>query len=293
MPTDSDKYVKATDPSVVSETVIQPSTLENIDRAIFEYIDEKFNIFTDTNKGFKKTPVIWVAAERSHQIKNKKELRDSNGVLILPLITVERTSMSKDPSRKGIFQANLPPVGDYRGGSLVINKRINQNKTQNFANADVHRYHGGKNQQVTFPRPNKKVVYQVMSIPMPVYIDINYSITLRTEYQEQMNQMVTPFAVRPGAINTFMLEREGHEYEAFIQQEFSQENNTASLNADERMYQTKIDVKVLGYLIGSDKNQEQPKVVIRENTVEVKMPRERVILGDIPEHIDERGFYRD
>jgi len=275
MPTDSDKYVKATDPSVVSETVIQPSTLENIDRAIFEYIDEKFNIFTDTNKGFKKTPVIWVAAERSHQIKNKKELRDSNGVLILPLITVERTSMSKDPSRKG------------------INKRINQNKTQNFANADVHRYHGGKNQQVTFPRPNKKVVYQVMSIPMPVYIDINYSITLRTEYQEQMNQMVTPFAVRPGAINTFMLEREGHEYEAFIQQEFSQENNTASLNADERMYQTKIDVKVLGYLIGSDKNQEQPKVVIRENTVEVKMPRERVILGDIPEHIDERGFYRD
>ena len=59
------------------------------------------------------------------------------------------------------------------------------------------------------------------------------------------------------------------------------------------MYETVIDIKTLGYVIGEDKNQEQPKVVIRENAVEVKIPRERVIYGDMQEHIDKRGFYKE
>ena len=296
------------DSNIISETIIQPSTLENIDRAIYEYVDEKFNIFASTNKGWKKTPVIWVSAERSHQIKSKKELRDSNGVLILPLITVERASVTKDPARKGVFQANIPPVADYRGGSVVISKRINQDKTANFANIDAlksqnlttnptdtsdagSRAHRAG--QINFPRPNRKIVYQSMSIPIPVYIDINYSITLRSEYQQQMNEMLVPFITRTGGINYFTVERNDHRYEAFIQQEFAQSNNISTLDVEERMYQTKVDINVLGYLIGEDKNQEQPKVVIRENAVQLRIPRERKITEDELAHIDKRGFYRE
>ena len=35
--------------------------------------------------------------------------------------------------------------------------------------------------------------------------------------------------------------------------------------------------------MGADKNNEQPNIVIRENAVEVKIPNERVILGDVPD----------
>ena len=52
-------------------------------------------------------------------------------------------------------------------------------------------------------------------------------------------------------------------------------------------------VKVLGYLIGADKNQKQPKIVVRESATEIALPRERVMVGDIPEHIDKEGFYRE
>ena len=45
------------------------------------------------------------------------------------------------------------------------------------------------------------------------------------------------------------------------------------------------------YLIGKDKNDERPRVSIRENAVEVKIPREHVIMGDINEYI-KKGFYR-
>ena len=289
------------DSNIISETIIQPSTLENIDSAIYEHVDDKFNIFASTNKGWKKVPVIWISSERSYQIKNRKELRDSNGILVLPLITVERVAVTKDPTKKGIFYGNIPPVGDYKGGSVVINKKINQDKTANFANADTLKSQnlvdGGarhnRRGQINWPRPNKKIVYQSMSIPIPVYIDINYSITLRTEYQQQMNEMLVPFITKTGGINYFVMERNDHRYEAFIQQEFAQDNNISALDTDERTYQTKVDISVLGYLIGEDKNQAQPKVVIRENVVQVRVPRERRITEDELEHIDKRGFYKE
>jgi hypothetical protein len=128
---------------------------------------------------------------------------------------------------------------------------------------------------------------------MPVYVEMMYQITLRTEYQQQMNQILMPFITQTGAINQFLLQRDGHKYEGFFQDSFSPNTNAASLGNEEKSYETNIQVRVLGYLIGKDKNQEQPKIVIRENAVEAKIPRERVITGDEPEHIDKRGFYTE
>jgi len=275
--------------NVLEEKLIQPSTLENIDRALFEYIDNEFDISCDTNKGFKKAPVVWLSAERAFQIKNNKEIRDDKGILILPIITVERTSLTNNLSNKGIFQAHVPPVLDEKGGSITIGRVINQDKTSNFANADAYKWR----KQVNFPKENKKVVYQNISIPLPVHVEMMYRITLRCEYQQQMNQMVTPFITRTGAVNHFLLRRNEHKYEAFIEDSFTPTTNSSNLGTDEKMYQADVNIKVLGYIIGEDKNQEQPKIVIRENAVEAKMPRERVIAKDSPEHIDKRGFYRE
>jgi len=287
-------YTGVDDPSIISETIVMPSTLETIDTAIFDWLNEKLDIFCDTNKGFEKVPVLWLSAERAHQIKNNKEIRDDSGFLRLPLIVVNRTGVTKDPTRKGIFQAHVPPETDKKGGSIVIARKINQDKTSNFANADTYkRMRGGGKYQLNFPRKNEKVVYETISIPMPVHINLNYSIELRAEYQQQMNEMMTPFMTRTGNINHFVAYKDGHNYEGFIQQDFENGGNAADLGTSEKIYSTKVNIRVLGYLIGEDKNAEQPKIVVRENAVEVKIPRERVIYGDIPEHIDERGFYRE
>ena len=40
--------------------------------------------------------------------------------------------------------------------------------------------------------------------------------------------------------------------------------------------------------MGEGGNQETPKMVITENAVEVKIPRERIIVGDIDEHLTEQ-----
>ena len=70
------------------------SELEDVDFALYKFVDESLDIRTNTNKGFKKVPVVWSGAERAHNIKDDSindEIRDiikSNIANSLPKSTV-------------------------------------------------------------------------------------------------------------------------------------------------------------------------------------------------------------
>jgi hypothetical protein len=291
-------FTEVEDPSVIHEEAFLPSDFDNIDTALYENIKNR-KIFASTNKGFKQVPVIWVSAERAYQLKHDKDLRTKDGFFKLPVITVERISVTKDLQRKGSVYGNA--FTNDKGGTITIARRINQDKTRNFINADSHRL----NKQENFPTLSRvpgniqrtsKVVYQTATIPLPTYIDITYSITLRAEYQQQINEMLEPFITIGRHINYFTFSRNNHVYEGFVQQEFSSENNVSNLQEEERKYETKVDIKVLGYLIGEGKNQATPKIVWKENFVDVKIGRERTVFDDQQEwdhNIQEDNKYRD
>ncbi len=252
------------------------STMETIDTALHKFVYETLDINCVTTTGFRKVPVIWSSAERMFQSKRDQRIRDKEGALVLPLITIERTNVSKDPSRKGTVFANIPPIDKVKGGSITVSRKVNQDKTSNFENA-----HSLKNRgQLNFPGQAGKTVYQTLTIPIPVYVTVQYEITLRSEYQEQMNQMLTPFITRPGGINYVIIEEGRLRYEAFIQEDFSQNNNISNFSNEERKFETKVTIEVLGWLTNQDKNSLQPDFAVRENAVEIKIPRERVALAD-------------
>ena len=251
------------------------SSIESIDYAITSWLKNDLDLSARTNEGFTKVPVLWQAPERSYQIKHEKSLRDDGGALKLPIVSITRTSIAKDPTRKGSFQANLYSHNkDGRTGRIVIAKKIVQDKTRNFAVAASMRKIVGEPGQAYYPRVNSKVVIQSLSIPIPVYVNLEYKIILKSEYQEQMNSLVAPFIARTGQINAFTLKRNGHLYEAFINQDFAQTNNVDDLQEEMRMYTTEIGIRVLGYLIGEGVNDDRPIVRVDENTVEVTFPRE-------------------
>ena len=282
----------------LQEIQFMPSTIETIDRALFNYIDGELNIFCTTNKGFTKIPCIWVGAERAYQIKHNKDLRDANGWLIYPIMTLERTSVEKDVTKRGALYASIPNRQDNKGGTMTIARVIKQDKTANFANADSKRLivNTVGNAQGNFPRTNKKVVYETITMPIPIYLEAGYTLTIKSEYQQQINEAVTPFMTAPGGPNSFNVFKDGHQFEVFMDPSYELNNNAASLNEDARGYETQITFTVRGYIIGGDKNEERPKIVRRENAVEVKLPREHVIFGDFPEHLHISGnvpFYRE
>jgi len=256
------------------------SELEDIDIALYKFLDETMDVKTETNKGFKKVPVIWSGSERSHNIKSEGVNRDLTGQVVLPVISVERKGLKKSHKSKVIPYAAVDPVGDLKGGYLTINKVIQQDKTRNFANADAMRRAGQQNYPLYRSKKNEKIVYETLSIPIPIYVELDYAVTLRTEYQEQMNDLMTPFIRVSNAHRRVIIEHNSNQYEAFIQEGYAMSNNVSSYTTNERKYETTININVIGYLIGDGKNQKQPRVVRRENPVQIRFASERIIVQD-------------
>jgi len=286
---------------IIKEQLLMPSTLETIDTAMVRHLKENFDLQTMTNEGFKKVPILWLSAERSHQVKNNPEIRDDKDDLIYPLMIISRQTVTKDPNFKGSFQAHIfdgpgQVPNDPRRVNVPIARRIMQKKTSEFANADSRRKYG-PDRDVGRGDPNRKgtsnkVVYQTIYAPLPTYIKVTYNLRIVTDHLQQMNDLTTPFLTRTGQINTFFIEAEGHRYEVFIEGDLSYNNNFNDLGEELRTFSTDISFRVLGYLMGEGPNDEQPKISIVENAVEVKMPRERVMVGDINE-LTKKSFYRE
>ena len=46
------------------DTELMPSTLETIDTAFYDWVNETLDISATSNRGWNKVPLIWVSAER-------------------------------------------------------------------------------------------------------------------------------------------------------------------------------------------------------------------------------------
>jgi hypothetical protein len=255
----------------------EPSTIETIDDAMFRYI-ESLNLFTKTNNGYKKVPVIWGGSERGFQSKRELEIRNKSGILQYPIITVMRKQIDKSFSKRAVFHGNIPAVNDEQGGSFTSHRVLYQEKTNNFAVAESRRSTG----QINSKLPNSKVVYRTITAPMPVNVAVNYDIMIRTEYQQQMNDLLIPFITRPGTVNFVSISSGRHRYEAFIKQDINQTSTLTNYGSEERRFDTVVPIEVIGYLISDGPNQEKPYYAVRENAVEVKIPRERAMIREVP-----------
>jgi len=280
-------YTGVENPKVIEEQIITPSTIENIDFSVHDFFDNNLNMSTRTNEGFKKVPIYWVTPERSFARK-LRELRDNNGMVIYPLITIERKGINKDRAKRGKYYAALDRLRSFNQGRLTISRRLNQNETNKFATATAYRK--SKLNDPNMKRKNKKVVYETITVPYPAYMDMSYEIVIFTEYQQQMNEILAATVDGTNPSNYFVLERNGHAYEAFVKPDFSFDNTNA-LEEKERSYKTTVTLDVLGYTIGSGVNANLPKIIKTQNFLEIRIGRERVLVGDKDPNNDD-GFFR-
>lgn len=262
-----------------------PSTLETIDTALFEWV-QGLNIRCQTNHGWQQIKVLWVSPERAAQIKRERMLRDEGGLLILPLITVERTGISKSPEKKGAFWADLP-AETTNGGVVSFTREIEQEVSSKFGGNLQYR----RNFQRSFPGKNSKIVYETYMLPLPKYIELSYDIVITAEYMQQMNEAVVPIITHPQGLNNFLIRKDGHAYEVFLDEDLVQDNNVHNQGEDDRIFKTTIGTKVLGFITDNNKNQQTPRVVRCESIAEFRVPREESIFGDKPPW--RNGRYRE
>ena len=255
------------------------STFETIDMSLFTWLNETLDIHATTNDGIKKVPVIWFSRERAFQIKEEIDNRDNNGFLDFPQIQVQRVSFALADTNKrpipGVFRAAF----DYKDGQLGIWKRVQHDKTKNFANARSQRLYG----QPNFKSNNPEIVNEYVFIPYPSYYEVKYDISLKALYIQQLNEMIAPIQ-RKNAVNNSNVQTikyGGFKYELFTPTDVGFSTNSPDIGENEKIYESKISVTVLGFTTTSEINQTTPQVVFREGPAKIRIQRERVIVGDI------------
>ena len=79
-----------------AEFSIPSCTIEDVDRALFDLFDKELDLFYKHEGAIVRIPVVFATGERFAILARNKPLRDKNDTLVLPLISIARSSISKD-----------------------------------------------------------------------------------------------------------------------------------------------------------------------------------------------------
>jgi hypothetical protein len=259
--------------------------IEDIDRAIFELFDKKIS-FEVSHKGkLQKVPVIFAAGERFALTRRKNPIRDRDNALILPIISIMRSDIDFSPS-----QANKKTAISFREQSSyrvkyrlserdrkfqnVVNKMGIKNQ-ENVAslnnlleNTGLTGGYTTKAGTVGTRRVNESMsfskdadialksdlgvnIFEIIEVPYPEFVAINYDIVFWTQYMKQANQMIETLLVNfTGQGEEIpMITNGGYELVAFFKGTFSNSSNLDDFTDSERIIKHTFSVTIPGYIL--------------------------------------------
>lgn len=147
--------------------------IETIDRAVRDWFDKTVNArVKSANDELIKVPVQFSQGERWAVGRFRQGFRDSNGVLILPIIAVRRTNISPDPTKMAL---------GTQTENIQISKLIDPKSN------DIKNLEGLKPEQFRRKYP---AIYDVYTIPFPNSLIANYQVVIQAQYISQMNEML-------------------------------------------------------------------------------------------------------
>lgn len=253
--------------------------VEDADKALFKLFDAEigFQVGGD-GQDLKKVPIIFAAGEKWALLKRQKALRDRNNTLILPLITVVRTtvqqSMTDDITGRGINQQT---------GELTIKRRldkldrayqglINRTLLQHQSNAAVGTGTGDPSQLTTSRTvgelsldpdvadgalmiPDRRDnVFETIVVPSPQFYTAMYDVTLWAQYTTHMKQLLEQLMASflPQG-NSWRLDTPaGYWFVATVDgNTYNAENNTDDMSDGERILKYKFVIKVPAYILAT------------------------------------------
>ena len=146
--------------------------VKEIDTAVIKHIRNVMKPKVREQNEIISVPVLYGNEERWKSIKDRGTLRDKNGVIILPMIVVKRTSVGFDDAMPLSFD------NDVRGKFVsVIRSSSGWSKNNRYDRFAV--------------LTGQKPVQEFVKTGMPDFVTCNYSIVMMTSFIEQMNDLNT------------------------------------------------------------------------------------------------------
>ena len=223
--------------------------LEDLDYAVFNLFNSQIPLYYDLQGEIKKVPVIFATGERFAILRRNKPLTDRAGALILPLISITRSSLDNVP-QKGISNNQMFPE--------VFARRISKENTewrqQNNFEGFQHIKHTNVQRKTGYNlKPQiENNIYETIEIPPVKYFGATYDITIWSSFTQQMNDIITTimsaYTINPG--QQFRIEsKKGYWFPAFIESSFSQDTNYASFTDEERYTKYSLTLSTTGFIL--------------------------------------------
>ena len=259
------------------EIVIPPCSIEDVDEALFRMFDSEIGFQVRANEGdAQKVRVVFAAGERFALVKRRKALRDRNGVLILPLIAIRRTSVSQtdlDITSRGqnqftgdiVIRRRLAP--EDRSYQLLVNKLGLREQDSIAAGPEVEvtgtlktrtdRNTGASSRTRTSidgallaPALGDNV-FEFITIPEPQFYTAEYEITISVQYTQHLNQITERLlsSYLPQGRTLRLESPKGYWFVARFGETIAPEDNFEDFSEKERVIMATIKCEVPAYVI--------------------------------------------
>jgi len=147
--------------------------LKDVDTSIMSYVKDVIRPSIKEANEKIKVPVLYGNEERWVNVRKRGVLRDKNNTIILPVIVLKRTTVSKNTELPQGFEHDV-----QRKYSDVL-RQSKWSKSNRYDRFSV--------------QTGKKPTYENLVTTMPNFVDITYEFILLTSYMEQMNFLVEEF----------------------------------------------------------------------------------------------------
>lgn len=263
-------------PNTVNDLSIPSCGLEDVDKAIFDLMNKQIPFTVMSNDELQKVNVIFAAGEKWAVIKKKKQIRDRQGRLILPLITIGRTSIEQDPTKditgRGINQQTGEMIicrrlaSDDRNYQNLLNRLYIKNQTNiaqlvsdslsttrtigdMFSDVDVAK--GG-----LLKSNRSKNIWETITAPTPQFYTAHYEVIIWTQYTTHMNEIIELFmSSQLPQGNAFKIsnpDNSGYWFIATVENnEYTPENNFDDMFEQDRIIKHKFNISVPAYIFAS------------------------------------------
>lgn len=215
----------------------------------------------------KKPSVIFATGERFATAKQLKPLKDKDGRIILPAISIRRRGIeqtTEDINGRGINQQT---------GTLTISKKLadkdrdfqnylnkfaleNMNLPETSRETGIDQYEedviqGGLLQPKLKSTAN---IYEIYTIPQPQFFTATYEIVFWTSFTEHMTYMIETFMSsylpqdKMFRINT----EKGYWFLAYVEDQMASGDNFDDFKDNRRVLRYTINMKVKGYILATN-----------------------------------------
>ena len=199
--------------------------VKEIDTAVIKHIRNIMKPKIKEQNEIISVPVLYGNEERWKSIKARGTLRDKNGVIILPMIVIKRTSLSMNPDMPLSFD------NDVKGKFVsVVRSSSGWSKNNRYDRFAV--------------LTGQKPVQEFVKTGMPDFVVCSYSVVMMTSFIEQMNDLNNLWVEH---LETYFGDQTTHRFLSSLSGDISNEVEMESQG--ERMIRNELTLEIKGYMI--------------------------------------------